>query len=214
MRSHNTAFTYQGRLAYGMNVANSSYDLKFSLHDAASGGGQIGSAVTNSAVGMTNGLFNVALDFGADACLGERRCLEMDVRTNGSAVEFTTLAPRQALLPRPYAVYAANADVAVNASNAVPGSIGTAALALGAVDASRIAESTITAGKIGSGQVVRSVNGLKDDVTVAAGANVTLSTNGNTLSIAASGGGSSGWNLTGNAGTTHGVNFLGTTDSR
>ena len=42
---------------------------------------------------------------------------------------------------------------------------------------------------IADGQVVRSLNGLKDDVTLTAGANITLTPNGQNLEIAASGGG-------------------------
>jgi len=38
----------------------------FSLHDASSGGGQVGSFVTDSAVVVNNGLFSVLLDFGTN----------------------------------------------------------------------------------------------------------------------------------------------------
>jgi hypothetical protein len=45
---------------------------------------------------------------------------------------------------------------------------------------------------IAAGQVVRSVNGLHDAVTLAAGSNVTLTPSGSTITIAASGGGGGG----------------------
>src|SRR3989440_2417327 len=51
-----------------------------------------------------------------------------------------------------------------------------------------IADSGVTAAKIASGQVVRNLNGLTDNVTLAAGANVTITPTGNTLTIAATGG--------------------------
>src|SRR5262245_6895099 len=57
-----------------------------------------------------------------------------------------------------------------------------------------------TASSVVSGSVVKSVNGLKDNVTLAAGANVTLTPSGNTLTIAATGGGGTGggpWLLNG-----------------
>ncbi|MGA2177030.1 MAG: tail fiber domain-containing protein [Verrucomicrobiota bacterium] len=73
--------------------------------------------------------------------------------------------------------------------------------------------SGITAGSIASGAVVKTLNGLTDDIVLAAGANITLTTNGNTLTLAAGGGGGGGWSLTGNAGTTTPANFLGTTDN-
>ena len=52
-----------------------------------------------------------------------------------------------------------------------------------------IADGGVSAGKIASGQVVKSLNGLKDTVTLAAGANVSITPSGNTLTIAATGGG-------------------------
>lgn len=51
---------------------------------------------------------------------------------------------------------------------------------------------------VGSGAAVKSLNGLLDDVTLEAGANVTITPSGNTLTIASSGVGGSGiWNLNG-----------------
>lgn len=52
---------------------------------------------------------------------------------------------------------------------------------------------------------------MQDAVTLSAGANVTITPGGNTL-VVASAGAAPSWSLTGNAGTTPGVNFLGTTD--
>src|ERR1700720_2076596 len=54
-----TAFTYQGRLDINGNPANGSYDLSFSLYKASSGGGVFAGPLTNSATGVTNGLFTV-----------------------------------------------------------------------------------------------------------------------------------------------------------
>ena len=55
-----------------------------------------------------------------------------------------------------------------------------------------------TASNVVNGAVVRSLNNLKDDVSLVAGANVTLTPSGNTLTIAAPGGGDSGpWLLNG-----------------
>jgi len=52
-----------------------------------------------------------------------------------------------------------------------------------------IANSTITAPKIAGGQVVKSFNGLTDSVTLAAGANITITPSGNTLTISSTNGG-------------------------
>ena len=99
-----TAFTYQGSLNEGTNRANGLYDLQFALYDAAASGNQQGNFITNSATGITNGLFTVMLDFG-NQFPGAARWLEIGVRTNGVSA-FVTLAPRQALTPTPYAIEA------------------------------------------------------------------------------------------------------------
>src|ERR1035441_8007199 len=101
-----TAFTYQGRLNVGTNQANGSYDLTFALFGASSGAGQVGNTVTNSATAVTNGLFAVPLDFGANFP-GTNRWLEISVRTNGNGA-LVTLSPRQQLTPTPYAITAGN----------------------------------------------------------------------------------------------------------
>jgi hypothetical protein len=105
-----TASTYQGRLNDGANVANGAYDLTFALFNVVSGVGQVGNTLTNSATTVSNGLFTVTLDFGANFP-GADRWLEIGVRTNGGAT-FTNLDPRQKITPSPYAIYAAGASAA------------------------------------------------------------------------------------------------------
>jgi hypothetical protein len=100
-----TAFTYQGRLGDGGAPANGSYDLTLKLYDAVTNGAQVGATADLRAQGVTNGLFTVTLDFGADAFAGEARWLEIQVRTNGAAA-YITLTPRQPLTATPYALYA------------------------------------------------------------------------------------------------------------
>src|SRR5438445_12995046 len=88
-----TAFTYQGRLNENGALANGSYDLQFSLYDAASNGNAIGAGVTNAATAVSNGLFVAALDFGPAVLDGRDRWLEIGVRTNGSSDPFAPLTP-------------------------------------------------------------------------------------------------------------------------
>jgi trimeric autotransporter adhesin len=99
-----TAFAYQGRLTDGANPASGLYDIRFAIYDALASGTQQVGTVTNSAVGVSNGLFTVALDFG-NQFPGAGRWLEIAVRTNGNG-GFFTLSPRQALTPAPYAITA------------------------------------------------------------------------------------------------------------
>jgi len=72
-----------------------------------------------------------------------------------------------------------------------------------------VADDAVTGDAIADGHVVRSINGNTDNVTLAEGTNVTITPTGNTLTISAA---FDGWSLTGNAGTTAGTHFLGTTD--
>ncbi len=101
-----TAITYQGRLNDGANPANGEYDLTFALFSVVSGAGQVGNTITNSATGVSNGLFTVNLDFG-NQFPGANRWLEIGVRTNGGGA-FATLTPRQQLAATPYAITADN----------------------------------------------------------------------------------------------------------
>src|ERR1035441_3639668 len=196
------AFTYQGRLSDASGPVNGHYDFTFQLYDAPSGGNQVNLTTTNANLAVSNGLFTVALNFGAGAFPGADRWLQAGVRTNGSTGAFAALEPRQLLTPAPYSLYAPNAATAATANN----------VAANSVTGVGIQNSTITAGKIASGQVVKSLNGLFDNVTLSAGANVTLAPNGNGLHLSASD--ATRWSLMGNSGTTPGPNFLGTTDNQ
>jgi hypothetical protein len=100
------SFTYQGRLTDGGSPANGTYDLRFILYDAESGGSQVGGTVNREDVNVANGLFTVDLEFGATAFNGEARWMEIAVRPGASAASHTVLSPRQGVSPAPYALYA------------------------------------------------------------------------------------------------------------
>jgi hypothetical protein len=183
-----TAFNYQGKLAEGANPANGSYDLKFTLYDAETGPSIVAGPLTNAAVAVSNGLFNVMVDFG-NAFDGSARWLELGVRSNGSPADFTLLSPRQPINATPYASYApiaAEADMAkavrdgvITQEKIATGAVQPGHLASGAVDSSKIADGTITTADLSP---------------------MVLS---NTF-----------WRLSGNAGTIPGTQFLGTTDNQ
>ena len=199
-----TAFTYQGRLNNGGSLANGSFDLKFSAYDTNQPiNNLLAGPVTNAATLVSNGLFVVSLDFGAGIFTGPARWVEIGVRTNGSVSSFAVLSPRQQITPTPMAIFASTAANATAAGS----------VSANAVTAAGIQDGVITASKLAPGQVVKSLNGLTDFVSLSAGANVTLTTNGNSLQVAASGGATSGWALGGNGGT-QSTNFLGTSDNQ
>jgi len=115
--AQDTAFTYQGRLDSEGVPVNGCYDLRFALYDAATGKALVAGPLTNSATEISNGLFTATLDFG-EAFKGGGMWLELGVRAKGED-DFTTLVPRQALTPSPYAVMARSAS---NLSGALPAS--------------------------------------------------------------------------------------------
>jgi len=98
-----TAFTYQGQIKKAGVLVNGACEFQFSLWDAASAGNQVGTTQALAGVNVTNGLFNVPLDFGTGAFIGDARWLELAVKCPGDAA-FTTLTPRQAITPVPYAL--------------------------------------------------------------------------------------------------------------
>ena len=94
------AFTYQGELSGAGTPVTGTYDIRFRLYDAATGGNQIGGTFCSDNVNVSGGRFAVSLDFGLAAFSGQRRYLEIEVRedTGGDCSNetgYTLLAPRQ-----------------------------------------------------------------------------------------------------------------------
>ncbi len=87
---------------------------------------------------------------------------------------------------------AAAGDItAVNAGTGLTGGAAsgdaTLGIANGGVGTAQLANGAVTADRIAAVQVVKSLNGLKDNVTLAAGANTTITPSGNTLTLASAG---------------------------
>jgi hypothetical protein len=188
--AQNTEFNYQGSLRSGGNPASGSHDFQFLLFDAAVGGSQVGTTLNINGVNIANGVFSVPLDFGNQFSGGER-FLEVRVRVTGGG-SFTPLTPRQRIASTPYAVKSLSADTATNAATAANFSGSLAGDVTGTQSATTIAPNAVDAANIASGQVVKGINNLKDNVTLAAGSNITITPSGNTLTIASTGGGGGG----------------------
>jgi len=77
--AQSTAFTYQGRLSDDGAPADGLHDMQFRLFDALAGGAQVGATACVDNVGVVDGVFTVALDFGGQFA-GQERFLEIDVR--------------------------------------------------------------------------------------------------------------------------------------
>jgi hypothetical protein len=110
-----SAFTYQGRLGSGGVPIDGPTDLVFSLWDQPgtgsppTGGGQVGSAIPAANHSVSDGLFTVDLDFGADAFTGGARWLQVAVRSPAGEGSYTTLSPRQPVTGVPLALHALSA---------------------------------------------------------------------------------------------------------
>jgi hypothetical protein len=151
LRAQGTAFTYQGQLQNDGSAANGFFDFRFTLYPNSTGTGTpVGSTITQKDIGVTNGLFNTSLGFGA-VFTGNQVWLAIDVRSNGVGT-YTALTPLQELTPAPYAVFA---NTASNLS--------------GTVSTSQLADSSIT---------VTAGTGLSGGGTVALGGSITLNATG------------------------------------
>jgi hypothetical protein len=107
------------------------------------------------------------------------------------------------------------ANAAVTEAKLATAAVTDTKLADGAVGSPKLANGAVTAAKLAAGTTVRALNGLADQVTLAAGAGITINQNANTLTVAATGSGTdTGWGLTGNTGTSPTTDYLGTSDNQ
>ena len=92
-----TALTYQGRLLDAGEPANGTFSVDFGLWDDPFVGSQIGSTVTFISLPISDGLFTVEIDFGANAFENSGRWLEI-------SVDGVPLTPRQPITRAPYSI--------------------------------------------------------------------------------------------------------------
>ncbi|HEX3083266.1 MAG TPA: hypothetical protein VHP99_01985, partial [Pyrinomonadaceae bacterium] len=171
--AQSSAFTYQGKLSDSGAPANGTYDIQFKLFDTATvgAGTQQGPTITNSAVPVTAGIFNVQLDFGAGVFSGLPRFLEIGVRPAGDANPYNVLAPRQPVTSTPYAVRSLNSSVADVLSSACVGCVTSAQI--GSVSGSAVS-GTIPVASVPTG----SNNYLQNTTSPQAAANFNISGDG------------------------------------
>jgi hypothetical protein len=106
-----STFTYQGQLKNDGAAVNGSCDMAFRLYDDPSAPiNLIGNPIT-STVPVTNGLFTIGLNFGANAFDGKGRWLDIQVNCNNGG--FVQLS-RQAVTAAPYALFATSTGALQN----------------------------------------------------------------------------------------------------
>src|ERR1043165_7052955 len=169
-------FTYQGVLRDGKDLANGFYEMRFRLYDASTNGVEIGPELYEPFVAVSNGVFEVKPDFGPGTFKGEGRWLELEVGKVGDTNGLSILQPRQALSPAPYAYYAFAAPIPT-------GSVSNAQLSAESVQTVNLGPGAVTGDKIASNQVVRSLNGLTDNVLLVAGQGLSLENIDNRITI-------------------------------
>lgn len=115
-----TAFTYQGEIkSGGTPVTAPDADIRIRPWDSAVGGLPLAGAVTHLAVPLSAGTFSVDLDFGA-IFSGADVYLEIEVAVPAGG-GFVPLAPRQLVMPTPYAMHATDlANGGLGASYTAP----------------------------------------------------------------------------------------------
>ena len=126
--------TYQGKLSDGAQAANGTYDLQFQLFNKLTGGTARTSLITLDDVPVTNGVFTVQLDLGANALLdggaagnlklspaildAQDSFFEIGVRNGTATGAYTVLTPRQPITAVPLAMRANTANNAFRAAYA------------------------------------------------------------------------------------------------
>ncbi|MBS4032859.1 MAG: hypothetical protein KGZ85_00220 [Ignavibacterium sp.] len=163
-------FDYQGVLktSAGGVVPDGNYPMTFRIYNDPTGGTALWTETQTVAV--ANGIFSVHLGSNtAIAGVPFNRIHFLGI-TLGTEPE---LLPRTMLTPSPYSFM--SMDIMDEA-----------------VTTTKIHDGAVTGAKIGSNQVVKSLNGIKDDVTLVAGTNITLTPSGNNITINAAGGGGGG----------------------
>src|SRR5436190_8473464 len=101
-----TAFTFQGQLKRSGLPISGNVDIIFTLWDGPAAGAQVGNTLFLSSYNLSNGLLSADLEFGLGSFNGSGRWLQIAVRSPSGSGGYTTLLPRQPILPTPYALYA------------------------------------------------------------------------------------------------------------
>ena len=110
-----TSITYQGVLSDDGSAADGTFDFRFTLVDAATGGSDVAGPLTVLSRTVSDGRVSIELDFG-DVFDDTAVWLKVEVRDSGTGGAYTLLTPRQKLTAAPQARHAITADTAADAA--------------------------------------------------------------------------------------------------
>ena len=94
-----TTITYQGQLQHSGEPSNETFPMTFRLYDSLTEGSQIGDAESFPGVPVSDGLFQIKLDFGPGVFADAGRFLEIEI-------DGVVLSPRQQITASPLATHA------------------------------------------------------------------------------------------------------------
>ncbi len=134
-------------------LANGDFYFTFKLYDDTSVGLQVDTDLVINSVGVINGIFTTALDFGDMAFIGKNIWLDISVK-NSSGTGFQQLLPRKQITSTPYAIHAqfVGAD-AVTGIEILNGSITSVDLASNSVGFNQIATNTVGSSEIAANAI-------------------------------------------------------------
>ena len=114
VHAQDTTFTYQGQLQSGGALFSGNANLEFTLYDSSSDGTVVAGPLARNDWPVSDGLFQVDLDFGT-VFDGSNRWLEITI--NGMV-----LTPRHQVTPTPVAAFALDGNVGPQGESGPPGS--------------------------------------------------------------------------------------------
>jgi hypothetical protein len=187
--------SYQGYLTStgGAPVADGTYQLSFTLYDTGAGGSALWGE-THPSVQVESGVFHAILGSINPIELPFDRSYYLEVTIQGgpgiSGAE--VISPRSELTSSPYAIRSDSAQYAIPGGAAggdLTGNYPDPGVANDAITGAKILDGTIQAADIGSGQLVKSVNGLKDNILIGGSGGATVTSSGDSIIISAGAGG-------------------------
>lgn len=188
-------FNYQAvvRNTNGAIIASRNVSLRFSIRDGVATGAVLYSErhnTTTSSFGLVNlqvGGGTVDSGVFADIPWGTgAKFLQVEVDINGGST-YTPLATME-LIAVPYALQAEKAGSFTGSlTGEISGAQNATVIGANTITTNKIADNAVTAAKIPAAQVVKTFNGLKDEVTLAAAGGATLDVTGNTITITGNG---------------------------